>query len=204
MMGFGILSVIVASFSLLRGKRDIKRMFAYSSIEHMGITTFAFGLGGPVATFGALLHMLVPQPDEIRHLLYRRARVADAPVRRTWTKIQGLIRGNPLVGWGMTLGVMAIVGMPPFGVFMSEFLDPHAPPCANSPGRRRSCCSRWAWRSPSVFSTRAADGVRRYAPEAARPSAGAGTGVRASRARPDARALHSALPRPVVSRRQRA
>ena len=45
MMGFGIISIIVASFSLLRQK-DIKRMFAYSSIEHMGITTFAFGLGG--------------------------------------------------------------------------------------------------------------------------------------------------------------
>ncbi|HEX9113634.1 MAG TPA: hydrogenase 4 subunit F, partial [Nitrospirota bacterium] len=58
MMGFGIISIIVASFSLLRQK-DIKRLFAYSSIEHMGIATFAFGLGGPVATFGALLHMLV-------------------------------------------------------------------------------------------------------------------------------------------------
>ncbi|HEX8949611.1 MAG TPA: hydrogenase 4 subunit F, partial [Dissulfurispiraceae bacterium] len=58
MMGFGIVSIIVASFSLLRQK-DIKRMFAYSSIEHMGIATFAFGLGGPIATFGALLHMLV-------------------------------------------------------------------------------------------------------------------------------------------------
>ncbi|OGW43655.1 MAG: hydrogenase 4 subunit F, partial [Nitrospirae bacterium RBG_16_43_11] len=46
MMGFGILSIIVSAFSLLRQK-DIKRMFAYSSIEHMGIATFAFGLGGP-------------------------------------------------------------------------------------------------------------------------------------------------------------
>ncbi|MEK7842350.1 MAG: hydrogenase 4 subunit F, partial [Deltaproteobacteria bacterium] len=58
MMGFGLLSILVAAFSLLRQK-DIKRMFAYSSIEHMGIATFAFGLGGPIATFGALLHMLM-------------------------------------------------------------------------------------------------------------------------------------------------
>src|SRR5512134_2432549 len=58
MMGFGLLSIIVAAFSLLRQK-DIKRMFSYSSIEHMGIATFAFGLGGPIATFGALLHMLM-------------------------------------------------------------------------------------------------------------------------------------------------
>ena len=58
MMGFGIISILVAAFSLLRQK-DIKRMFSYSSIEHMGIATFAFGLGGPIATYGALLHMLV-------------------------------------------------------------------------------------------------------------------------------------------------
>ncbi|MBI5664306.1 MAG: hydrogenase 4 subunit F, partial [Nitrospirae bacterium] len=58
MMGFGLLSIIVAAFSLLRQK-DIKRMFSYSSIEHMGIATFAFGLASPVSTFGALLHLLV-------------------------------------------------------------------------------------------------------------------------------------------------
>ncbi|MBI4123437.1 MAG: hydrogenase 4 subunit F, partial [Betaproteobacteria bacterium] len=48
MMGFGLLSVVVAAFFLSRQK-DIKRMFAYSSVEHMGIMTFAFGMGGPVA-----------------------------------------------------------------------------------------------------------------------------------------------------------
>ena len=50
MMGFGLLSVVVAALFLSRQK-DIKRMFAYSSIEHMGLITFAFGMGGPVATF---------------------------------------------------------------------------------------------------------------------------------------------------------
>lgn len=58
MMGFGLLSFMVASLFLHR-QRDIKRMFSYSSIEHMGLMTFAFGLGGPLATFGALLHMTV-------------------------------------------------------------------------------------------------------------------------------------------------
>ena len=120
MMGFGILSVIVASFSLLRQK-DIKRMFAYSSIEHMGITTFAFGLGGPVATFGALLHMLVHSLTKSA-IFFTVGHASQMHRTQDMDKIQGLIRGNPLVGWGMTLGVMAIVGMPPFGVFMSEFL----------------------------------------------------------------------------------
>src|SRR5437867_9961454 len=56
MMGFGMLSVVVAAFLLSRQK-DIKRLFAYSSIEHMGIMTFAFGMGGPIANFAGLLHM---------------------------------------------------------------------------------------------------------------------------------------------------
>jgi len=51
MMGFGLLSILVASFSLLR-RKDIKRLFAYSSIEHMGIATFAFGLGGLLQHLG--------------------------------------------------------------------------------------------------------------------------------------------------------
>lgn len=120
MMGFGILSVVVASFSLLRQK-DIKRMFAYSSIEHMGITTFAFGLGGPVATFGALLHMLVHSLTKSA-IFFTVGHASQMHRTQDMDRIQGLIRGNPLVGWGMTFGVMAIVGMPPFGVFVSEFL----------------------------------------------------------------------------------
>src|SRR6185312_6042768 len=58
MMGFGVLSVVLAAFFLWR-QRDVKRLFAYSSIEHMGIITFAFGMGGAVANFAALLHMTV-------------------------------------------------------------------------------------------------------------------------------------------------
>ncbi|NLD53215.1 MAG: hydrogenase 4 subunit F, partial [Burkholderiaceae bacterium] len=58
MIGFGLLSVVTAVFFLIR-QRDVKRMFAYSSIEHMGLMTFAFGLGGPIATYAGLLHMTV-------------------------------------------------------------------------------------------------------------------------------------------------
>jgi formate hydrogenlyase subunit 3/multisubunit Na+/H+ antiporter MnhD subunit len=120
MMGFGLLSILVAAFSILRQK-DIKRLFSYSSIEHMGIVTFAFGLGGPLATFGALLHMLV-------HSLAKSAIffTAGHASQMHWTQeianIRGLFKGNPLVGWGLMLGALAIVGMPPFGIFTSEFL----------------------------------------------------------------------------------
>ncbi len=120
MMGFGLLSILVASFSMLRQK-DIKRMFAYSSIEHMGIATFAFGLGGPIATFGALLHMLVHSLTK-SSIFFTVGHASQMHDTQEMSKIRGLIRGNPLVGWGLMLGVMAIVGMPPFGVFTSEFL----------------------------------------------------------------------------------
>jgi hydrogenase-4 component F len=120
MMGFGLLSVVVAAFFLSR-QRDVKRMFAYSSIEHMGLMTFAFGMGGPVATFAALLHMTV-------HSLTKSAiffTVGHA-VQKTGTQvmeeIRGLVTTNPAIGWGLMLGSLAILGMPPFGVFASEFM----------------------------------------------------------------------------------
>jgi len=120
MIGFGLLSVVVAAFFLSR-QRDIKRMFAYSSIEHMGLITFAFGIGGPVASFAGLLHMTM-------HSLTKSAiffAVGHA-VQKTGTQlmenIRGLIRVSPTVAWGLMLGTAAILGMPPFGVFASEFL----------------------------------------------------------------------------------
>lgn len=120
MMGFGLVSILVAAFSLLRQK-DIKRMFSYSSIEHMGIATFAFGLGGPVATFGALLHMLVHSLAKSA-IFFTVGHASQMHLTQEMEKIKGLFRGNPFVGWGLMFGVMAIAGMPPFGIFTSEFL----------------------------------------------------------------------------------
>ncbi|MEW6324566.1 MAG: hydrogenase 4 subunit F [Nitrospirota bacterium] len=120
MIAFGLLSILVAAFSLLRQK-DIKRMFAYSSIEHMGIATFAFGLGTPIATFGALLHMLVHSLTK-SSIFFTVGHAAQLCGTQEMKRINGLIRSSPLIGWGMVLGVMAIAGLPPFGVFVSEFL----------------------------------------------------------------------------------
>jgi hydrogenase-4 component F len=120
MMGFGLLSFVIAALSLQR-QRDIKRMFSYSSIEHMGLMTFAFGVGGPLATFAALLHMLV-------HSLTKSAifvtvgHASHIAGTQSIDHIRGLIRTQPSVGWGLLLGVAAISGFPPFGIFTSEFL----------------------------------------------------------------------------------
>lgn len=120
MMGFGLLSFLVAALFLHR-QHDIKRLFSYSSIEHMGIMTFAFGMGGPLATFAALLHMTV-------HSLTKSAifvtvgHAAQLAGTQSMEKIRGLIRTQPRIGWGLLIGTVAIAGFPPFGVFTSEFL----------------------------------------------------------------------------------
>lgn len=120
MMSFGLLSAVLAAFLLWR-QRDIKRLFAYSSIEHMGIATFAFGMGGPVANFAALLHMTVHSLTKSA-IFFTVGHAAQKARTQIMENIRGLITTSPSVGWGLMLGTLAILGMPPFGVFASEFL----------------------------------------------------------------------------------
>ncbi len=120
MMGFGLLSVVVATFFIARQK-DVKRMFSYSSIEHMGLITFAFGMGGPVANFAGLLHMTVHSLVKSA-IFFTVGHATQKAGTQVMSEIRGLIKLNPMVGWGLMMGVMAILGMPPFGVFASEFL----------------------------------------------------------------------------------
>jgi hydrogenase-4 component F len=120
MMGFGLLSVVVAAFFLSRQK-DVKRLFAYSSIEHMGLATFAFGMGGPIASFAALLHMTVHSLTKSA-IFFAAGHAAQKVGSQLIEEIRGLINVSPAVGWGLMLGGLAILGIPPFGVFASEFL----------------------------------------------------------------------------------
>jgi len=120
LMGFGLASMVLAAFFLWR-QRDIKRLFAYSSIEHMGIVTFAFGMGGAVANFAALLHMTVHSLTKSA-IFFTVGHAAQKAGSQAMDDIRGLVTVNPTVGWGLMLGSLAILGMPPFGVFASEFL----------------------------------------------------------------------------------
>jgi hydrogenase-4 component F len=120
MMGFGLLSVVLAAFFLWR-QRDIKRLFAYSSIEHMGIVTFAFGMGGAVANFAALLHMTVHSLTKSA-IFFTVGHATQKAGSQLITDIRGLVTMSPTIGWGLMVGTLAILGMPPFGVFASEFL----------------------------------------------------------------------------------
>ncbi|BAP55211.1 oxidoreductase [Thioploca ingrica] len=120
MMGFGLVSFLVAAFFLHR-QRDIKRLYSYSSIEHMGLMTFAFGLGTPLATFAALLHMGVHSLSKSA-LFMTVGYAAQTTKTQTIDKMRGLLRTQPTVGWGLLIGTLAIAGFPPFGLFVSEFL----------------------------------------------------------------------------------
>lgn len=120
MMGFGLVSFLVAALFLHRQK-DIKRLFSYSSIEHMGLMTFAFGLGSSLATFAGLLHMTVHSLVKSAIFVTVGHAVQVAGTQKI-TQIRGLIKTQPAIGWGLFIGTIAIAGFPPFGVFTSEFL----------------------------------------------------------------------------------
>ena len=118
-MALGLLSVLIAAFSLW-GRRDAKRFFAFSSIEQSGVAAFAFGLGGG-AVFAGLLHMTV-------HTLAKSAVfqcVGLAAQRRggqLFTSLGGLLATDRVLALTLACGIVAIAGMPPFGLFASEML----------------------------------------------------------------------------------
>jgi hydrogenase-4 component F len=120
MVTLGLISTVFAAFMLYR-RRDVKRMFAYSSIEHMGVIVFAFGVGGPLANFAALLHMTMHSLTKSA-IFYTVGQIAQVKGSQRIADIRGLTVTHPLLGWSLVFGVFAIVGMPPMGVFMSEFL----------------------------------------------------------------------------------
>ena len=120
MVTMGLISLVFAAFMLYR-RRDIKRMFAYSSIEHMGIITFAFGMGGALANFAGLLHMTMHSLTKSA-IFFAVGHIAQVKGTQRIADMGGLTETHPVLGWGLVLGVVAIAGLPPLGIFTSEFL----------------------------------------------------------------------------------
>jgi hydrogenase-4 component F len=120
MVTLGLVSLVFAAFMLYR-RRDIKRLFAYSSIEHMGIIVFAFGMGGPLANFAGLLHMTMHSLTK-SGIFFAVGHIAQVKGSQKISEIGGLTESHPWLGWSLVLGVVAIAGLPPLGIFMSEFL----------------------------------------------------------------------------------
>jgi hydrogenase-4 component F len=119
LLALGLASVLLASVSLWR-RRDARRFFGWSSIEHMGLAAFAFGLGGAAANLAGLLHLL-------GHSLVKSAvffgvgRAAQARGSQKIADITGLVATHPALGWGLALAIAGLAGLPPFLLFVSEF-----------------------------------------------------------------------------------
>jgi len=120
MITLGLASAIFGAFMLYR-RRDIKRFLAYSSIEHMGVIVFAFGIGGPLANFAGLLHMAMHSLGKSA-IFYGVGHAAQIKGTQQIVDIRGLTGSHPGLGWGLVVGLLAIAGLPPMGIFMSEFL----------------------------------------------------------------------------------
>ena len=120
MLALGLASALLGAFALWR-RRDVKRFFSFSTVEQGGVVAFAFGLGGPAATFAGLLHLTV-------HTLAKAAvfqcvgRAAQLAGGQRFTDLGGLLLTHRALGLPLALGVVAVAGLPPFGLFASEFL----------------------------------------------------------------------------------
>ncbi len=120
MMTLGLLSLLFAAF-MLYPRRDIKRLFAYSSIEHIGIIAFAFGIGGAVANFAGLLHMTMHSLTKSA-IFFTVGHIVQAKGTQRISGISGLASSHPMLAFAFALCVFAIAGLPPFGIFTSEFM----------------------------------------------------------------------------------
>ncbi len=120
MIAMGLLSLIFAAFMLYR-RRDIKRLFAYSSIEHMGIIVFAFGMAGPLGNFAGLLQMTMHSLTKSA-IFFAVGHISQVKGTQRLAEMGGLTASHPVLGWTLVAAVAAIAGLPPFGVFTSEFL----------------------------------------------------------------------------------
>ena len=118
LLGLGLLSLGMAAFSLVR-QHNYKRLLAYSSIEHTGLVCVGLGLG-PLGTFAAMLHLLNHTLAKSM-LFFLSGRVLQRYRTTQIGKVAGLLQTMPATGGLFAAGLLALAGLPPFGIFISEF-----------------------------------------------------------------------------------
>ncbi|HVX23397.1 MAG TPA: proton-conducting transporter membrane subunit [Acidimicrobiales bacterium] len=117
---FGLASLLLAALYLL-SQRDLKRLLAYSSVEHMGILAIGMSFGAPIAVVGVLLHVLAHAAAK-GTAFFGAGSVVRKFATKDMTKIRGGIGALPWSGPMLVAAVLALSAMPPFGIFRSEFL----------------------------------------------------------------------------------
>lgn len=117
---FGVASLVLAGFFVLI-QRDFKRLLAYSSIEHMGVLAVGAAFGTPLALYGVALHVLTHAATKSMAFFGAGSILRRLGTRET-AKVSGLIHVAPATAVLFLVAGLAISGLPPFGVFRSEFL----------------------------------------------------------------------------------
>ena len=120
LIGFGVFSIAIA-IPFILVQHDLKRLLAYSSVEHMGIIILGIGIGTPLSIYGALLHMMNHAIAKSA-LFYMAGVITQEYQTKNIARIRGLVSTMPLVGTMFIIGILAITGTPPFGVFISKFI----------------------------------------------------------------------------------
>ena len=115
----GLITVGTAAFLLLQ-VHDFKRLFAYSTVEHMGIILTACGLGAAAHEMGTV-YQFMGHAFTKSFCFYAAGLAAIVFGTQEIASVRGLISRSPLVGWALLLGALAIAGAPPFALFISEF-----------------------------------------------------------------------------------
>ena len=119
LVGFGAFSLFVAALFIVR-QRGIKRLMAYSSVEHMGVLAMGFGFGGPLAIAAVLYHMLNHSLSKSL-MFFGAGNVMRLFGTKEIDEIRGVWARFPVTGALWLAGAVAITGAPPFGLFLSEF-----------------------------------------------------------------------------------
>lgn len=124
---FGNLMILLGSISLVIScglilvQKDLKRLLAYSSIEHIGIIAIGFGLGTPLAAAGALFHIFNHAVSKAL-MFFGAADIVGAYKKHNMNEIRGVIGVMPFTGIVTLVGVFALTGFPPFSIFASEIM----------------------------------------------------------------------------------
>ena len=120
LIAFGVLSLVIATAFIL-GQRDVKRLLAYSSVEHMGLLVLALGVGN-TAAYGAVLHALNNGLAKgLMFLAVGNVVLSAGGANSAAYALRGLVRRAPWSGFLLVVGLFAVTGSPPFGMFLSEF-----------------------------------------------------------------------------------
>ncbi|WP_378953492.1 hydrogenase 4 subunit F [Pelosinus sp. sgz500959] len=120
LIGFGVFSIVIA-IPFILVQHDIKRLLAYSSVEHMGIIILGIGIGVPQAVYGALLHM-INHAIAKSALFYMAGTIIQEYQTKHIARIRGLVKAMPLIGALFIMTILAITGTPPFGIFISKLI----------------------------------------------------------------------------------